>query len=205
MTEAECITVLQIEKLSGRKRRLRFDNADDCIVYLSEIRGLALEEGREISIQTYQYLIRDVIGKRAKKRALHLLEQMDRTEQQLREKLLTSGYPQICVDSAIDYVKSFHYLDDRRYAQNFTRYRKENLSRMQIQQKLMTKGVARDLIADAIESEYDTDESLHIRKILEKKHFSAEKADDGEFRRVYNYLMRRGFRSTDILEEMKHI
>ena len=142
---------------------------------------------------------------RAKKRALHLLERMDRTEQQLRDKLKASDYPEDVIEEAIEYVKSFHYLDDVRYAENFTRYRKESMSRQQIKQKLMMKGVDRDIIANAIEEEYDVDESVHIRSILEKKHFSSDTADDGEFRRVYNYLLRRGFRSNDILKEMKCI
>lgn len=143
------------------------------------------------------------ISIRAKKRALHLLERMDRTEQQLREKLMASDYPEEVVEEAIAYVKSFHYIDDKRYAENFTRYRKESLSRQQIKQKLMMKGVDRDTIALAIEEEYDADERVHIRKLLEKKHFDGDSKDEGEFRRVYNYLLRRGFRSNDILKEMK--
>ena len=140
---------------------------------------------------------------RAKKRALHLLERMDRTEHQLREKLRELDYPEEVVEEAIEYVKSFHYLDDERYAETFTRYKKEGLSRQQIKQKLMQKGVSRDIIENALEEEYDVDESVHIRKILEKKRFSYETADEGEFRRVYSYLLRRGFRSNDILKEMK--
>ena len=141
---------------------------------------------------------------RAKKRALHLLERMDRTEHQLREKLRASDYPDEVVEEVIEYVKSFHYLDDERDAENFTRYKKENMSRQQIKQKLMLKGVSKDIISNAIEEEYDVDESVHIRKLLEKKHFSNKDSDDGEFRRVYNYLLRRGFRSSDILKEMKY-
>lgn len=142
---------------------------------------------------------------RAKKRALHLLERMDRTEHQLREKLRASDYPEEVVEEAIEYVKSFHYIDDERYAENFTRYKKENMSRQQIKQKLMLKGVSKDIIANAIDEEYDVDESVHIRNLLAKKHFSNENSDDTEFRRVYNYLLRRGFRSSDILKEMKFV
>lgn len=204
MTNMEYIQVAQIEKLDKGKRRIRFENGASCIVYYSEIKNLNLQEGAYISLETYEHIFHEVVGKRAKKRALHLLEQMDRTEQQLREKLLASEYPETCIAAAIEYVKSFHYLDDQRYAETFTRYRKEKLSRQQIKQKLMMKGVSRDIIADVIEEEYDVDETVHIRSILEKKHFSCENADDGEFRRVYNYLLRRGFRSNDILKEMKH-
>lgn len=140
---------------------------------------------------------------RAKKRALHLLERMDRTEHQLREKLKASDYPDEVVEEVIAYVKSFHYIDDERYAETFTRYKKDKMSRQQIKQKLIQKGVSRELIENAIEAEYDVDESVHIRSLLEKKHFSYEQADEVEFRRVYSYLLRRGFRSNDILREMK--
>jgi len=203
MMSAEMIQITSLEKLEKGKRRIRFENGESCIVYFSEIRGLHLEENAYISWEMYEKILKDIVGKRAKKRALHLLEQMDRTEQQLREKLMLSEYPDRCVDDAIAYVKSFHYLDDERYAETFTRYKKDKLSRQQIKQKLMMKGVSRDIISNAIEEEYDVDETVHIRNILEKKHFSNVTADDGEFRRVYNYLLRRGFRSNDILKEMK--
>lgn len=200
---AETIQLTRFEKLEKGKRRIRFENGESCIVYYSEIRGLHLEEGTYISHEVYEKIFKEIVGKRAKKRALHLLEQMDRTEQQLREKLMVSEYPVRCIDEAIEYVKSFHYLDDERYAETFTRYKKDKMSRQQIKQKLMMKGVSRDIISNAIEEEYDVDETVHIRGILEKKGFSSETADGGEFRRVYNYLLRRGFRSSDILKEMK--
>ena len=203
MMSTESIQITRFEKLEKGKRRIRFENGESCIVYYSEIRGLHLEEDTYVSYEIYEKLFKDIVGKRAKKRALHLLEQLDRTEQQLREKLMASEYPVRCVDDAIEYVKSFHYLDDERYAETFTRYKKDKMSRQQIKQKLMMKGVSRDIISNAIEEEYDVDESVHIRSILEKKRFSSETADDGEFRRVYNYLLRRGFRSNDILKEMK--
>ena len=205
MNNSNCIKIVQIEKLDKGKRRIRFENGESCIVYYSEIRGLHLEEDAYVSYEIYEKLFKEVVGKRAKKRALHLLEQMDRTEQQLREKLMASEYPVRCIDDAIEYVKSFHYLDDERYAQTFTRYKKDKMSRQQIKQKLMMKGVSREIVSEAIEEEYDVDETVHIRSILEKKHFSNETADEGEFRRVYNYLLRRGFRSNDILKEMKCI
>lgn len=204
MTETNAfVQISQIEKLGKGKYKLHFENGNTIWVYGYEIRGMHLEEGHYISEAVYQHIFKDIVGKRAKKRALHLLEQMERTEHQLRDKLMASDYPKECIEDAIAYVKSFHYLDDKRYAETFTRYSKEKLSRGQIKQKLMTKGIARDTIEFAIEEEYDADESEHIRKLLEKKHFDGKSKDEGEFRRVYNYLLRRGFRSNDILKEMR--
>lgn len=199
------VRIERFENLGKGKYQIFFENGNHCWVYGYEIRGMHLEEGSYISESEYQHIYREIIGKRAKKRALHLLENMDRTEKQLRDKLLASDYPEECVEAAIEYVKSYHYIDDLRYASTYTRYAKEKLSRGQIKQKLMMKGVPKEMIEHAIEEEYDTDESDHIRKLLEKKKFGASSADEGEFRRVYNYLLRRGFHSNDILREMKSL
>lgn len=202
--QTSTILVTRVEKLGNGKRKIYFEDVENLVLYYSETRGCKIEEGSVISKEMYEYLLKEVVGKRAKKRALYLLEQMDRTEQQLRDKLLSSEYPMECIEGAIAYVKSFHYLDDERYAETFTRYKKEKMSRQQIKQKLMMKGISRDIISNAIEEEYDVDESVHIRSLLEKKHFCSVNADEGEFRRVYNYLLRRGFRSSDVLKEMNH-
>lgn len=197
------IRICDVESLGRGKYRIQFDNGVTGLLYGSEIRGMQLEPETYVSEEQYQQLIQDIIGKRAKKRALHLLERMDRSEQQLREKLLASEYPESCVEDAINYVKRFHYVDDTRYAENFIRCSKERMSRQQIKQKLMTKGISRDIVNKAVECEYDVEESEHIRRLLAKKYYNVDTCDDREFRRVYQYLLRRGFRSTDILREMK--
>ena len=199
----EFVRVCKVEKRDKGKYCICFETGIHCLVYGYEIRGMKLEEDTYISKEQYQHIVKEIVGKRAKKRAMHLLERMDRTEHQLREKLMSSDYPEECVDDAIAYVKGFHYLDDSRYAENFTRYSKEKLSRQQIKQKLISKGIAKDLIEDAIDSEYDADERMHIRKLLEKKHFDSSNCDESEFRRIYQYILRRGFHSNDILKEMK--
>lgn len=197
------IQIQEFQSLGKGKYRVCFDTGVVCQVYGSEIRGMKLEAEAYISEEQYQLIMKEIVGKRAKKRALHLLEQMDRTEQQLREKLTRAEYPAECIDDAIAYVKSFHYLDDTRYALTYTRYSQEKYSREQIKQKLMAKGIDRQIIGSAIESEYEADESEHIHRLLDKKHYDAEAVDEGESRRVYQYLLRRGFRSNDILKAMK--
>ena len=55
----------------------------------------------------------------------------------------------------------------------------------------------------ALEEEYSGEESAQIARLLEKRKFVAEEADEREFQRTYQYLLRRGFRSSDILKVMK--
>ena len=183
------IEITGYENIGKGKYRTTFDNGTTCVLYRTEAVRYSIMEGAFISEADYEKLITEVVGKRAKKRALHLLEQMDRSERKLREKLTQGGYPDCCVDAAIDYVKSFHYLDDYRFASTYVRYHQDSLSRRQLEQKLMTKGIGRDDINCAIDSEYTADEEKHIAKLLEKKHYDPDNCDEKEFRRIYQFLM----------------
>lgn len=165
---------------------------------------LDLKEGSQLSQAQYDYILYEIVAKRAKKRVLYLLEKMDRTEQQIREKLKANEYPDCCIEIAIAYAKSFHYLDDYRYACNFVRYHMEKYSRMQIKQKLLSKGISRDDIERAIEAEYISEEKEQIRALLQKKKFQGQTSNTPEFRKIYQFLLRRGFSSSDILKEMNN-
>lgn len=197
------IIVKEIEAVGKGRYRVKFDTGVTCLLYRKEMSSFSIEKGKKITAQQYQELLEEVVGKRAKKRALHLLEQMDRTEKQLRDKLLANEYPQSCIDEAIAYVKGFHYLDDSRYASNYVRFSQEKMSRVQMKQKLMQKGIASSVIANAIEEEYVADEMEQIMALLRKRKFVPEEADEKEFQRTYQYVMRRGFKSSDILKAMK--
>lgn len=197
------IIVKEIEAVGKGRYRVKFDTGVTCLLYRKEMSSFSIEKGKKITAQQYQELLEEVVGKRAKKRALHLLEQMDRTEKQLRDKLLANEYPQSCIDGAIAYVKGFHYLDDSRYASNYVRFSQEKMSRVQMKQKLMQKGIASSVIADAIEEGYVADEMEQIMALLQKRKFVPEEADEKEFQRTYQYVMRRGFKSSDILKAMK--
>ena len=194
------IIVKEIEAVGKGRYRVQFDTGVTCLLYRKEMSSFSIEKGKKITAQQYQELLEEVVGKRAKKRALHLLEQMDRTEKQLRDKLLANEYPQSCIDGAIAYVKGFHYLDDSRYASNYVRFSQEKMSRVQMKQKLMQKGIASSVIADAIEEGYVADEMEQIMALLQKRKFVPEEADEKEFQRTYQYVMRRGFKSSDILK-----
>lgn len=91
------------------------------------------------------------------------------TEQQLREKLKQGGYPQACIDLALEYVKSFHYVDDYRYACTYINYRQDRMSRYQLKVKLYGKGVPGEVIDRALEECYEGDEQEQIIHLLEKK------------------------------------
>ena len=141
--------------------------------------------------------------RRARHRALHILERSDRTEQELRAKL-ERNYRAEAVEDAISYVKQYHYLDDRRYAVNYLNSRGRVKSRRQVEQELLyKKGISKEILEEARTEAEPQDEREQIRRWMEKKQIHPETADPKELRRFYLFLMRRGFRSEDILSELR--
>ena len=141
--------------------------------------------------------------RRARHRALHILERSDRTEQELRAKL-ERNYRAEAVEDAISYVKQYHYLDDRRYAVNYLNSRGRVKSRRQVEQELLyKKGISKEILEEPRTVAEPQDEREQIRRWMEKKQIHPETADPNELRRFYLFLMRRGFRSEDILSELR--
>ncbi len=200
MQQIQIVSVIPQEK--GR-RRIRFENGVEILLYRNECRKYQIEEQGYLPEQVYREILDEVIGVRATKRALHLLEKMDRTRKQLYEKLKQNGYPEECIESAISYAESYHYIDDLRYAENYIRYHQKDKSRQRLRMDLQRKGVSKADIEAALEKEYENRELEQIRLLLVKKKFSPSSADQKEKNRICQFLLRRGFRGSDISHVMR--
>ena len=147
--------------------------------------------------------------KDATRKAMRLLEHMDRTEKGLRDKLRQSGFSPDAVDAALAYVQSYGYIDDSRYARTYIAYRMDSKSRQKIIQELIGKGVYKETAVAAWEEEAalnSPDERTLLVRTVEKKYAPGTELDEKEMRRLYGYLVRRGFQFSDIssvLEEME--
>ena len=144
-----------------------------------------------------------VLTKRAKLRAMHLLESMDRTRAELERKLQAGEYPREAVEAALAYVESFGYLDDRRYARHYVECKKEGRGKARLKMELAQKGVDRSIIEEVLEEAELDDCRDTIRELVRKRRRGSGPMDDRERQRIYGYLMRKGFSSSDILSVLK--
>ena len=131
-----------------------------------------------------------------------ILKYMDRTEQELRQKLKQAEYTESITESAIEYVKMFHYLDDKRFAANYIRYKKDTKSKRQLQTELMQKGIRKEFIEQAFEEEYD-DEDLAIQKAIAKKTMDIDSLSQEEKKKLASSLYRKGFKMDKIQKYIK--
>ncbi len=199
--------IAEIRKLSRGRSLVCLEDQEQFPLYQKEVSAFDLREGQELTGEISAEIFNELLPKRCRARAMYLLEQMDRTEVQLREKLRQSYYPQAIIDDAIEYVKGYHYIDDLRYARMYLRDHASSKSMRQMKQELYKKGISKEITeqaaAEAAEDEEFPNEETQIRALLKKRHYDPATKDRKEQQRIYAYLARRGFGSSAIRHVMQ--
>lgn len=195
--------ITKIQALTKQKYRIFLDGESAFAVYKGELSRYHLEEGAVLPPEVYEELVNRVLKKRATLRAMHILESTDKTEAQLRRKLEESEYPKEAVESAIAYVTSYGYLDDRRYAEHYIEWKKQGKGKARLKMELVQKGISREIIEEVLESTDFGETREMIRQIILKKRKTDIPMNEKEKQRLYGFLMRKGFSSSDILAVMR--
>ena len=92
----QVMSVVPLEKGKGQNPVCNWRT--EVVLYKGEIRKLGIEEGCVVTEAVYDKILNEILGKRAIKRAMHLLEKQDRTERQLYDKLKQNGYPEVVLN-----------------------------------------------------------------------------------------------------------
>ena len=137
----------------------------------------------------------------AKQRAMRKLLARDRSQQELEGLLKKEGFGEEEIREALSYVKSFGYVNDRRYAENYVMSAGRKKSRTALRSFLRDKGISSDALSQSLAS-LPEEEGPLIRELLEKKAGPPHKLEDKELRRFFAYLARRGFFIGDIRREL---
>ena len=109
------------------------------------------------------------------------------------------------MDRVVERLIELKYLSDERYAQDYTRLRKENqaLGRRRVAQDLAVKGVSKELASATLEAAYgETDEVALARTYCERKRIQ-QPVEQKEVVRVMNRLMRAGYSSGAIFKLLR--
>ena len=193
-------SVREISSTRNKRSEVTVDGALRFVLYDAELRKYGISEGEELDDAVIDEIMNDLLPLRAKKRAMNLLKERDYTEAKLREKLIEGGYPEEVTVVALEYVKSYGYVDDERYAESYVRYRMESEPRRKLEIKLIEKGVDRDIVSSVMERCYEETgddeedpETAQIRKLMSKKNFDPKTADYEDKQKFMAMAVRRGY------------
>ena len=131
--------------------------------------ALSLHEGETISEEQIKNHKAASDFERARSRALWYLSRLDHSEKALTEKLVRAGFSSEISKSAVNRIKQSGLLNDealcKRLAESFLN---QNLSLRQTEQKLVLKGLPRDLVKSVL-SEKAVEPKKQITALVQKK------------------------------------
>ena len=200
------MTVTRIEELSRSRCKIYLEDSFAFVLYKGELRLFGVREQEELSEESYREIMQ-VLPKRATLRCMNLLQSRAYTESKLRSKLKEGGYPQESIDSALAYVKSYHYVDDLQFAKDYIVNQAGKKSKRVLEQDLIARGVSRDEIeaafAEAAEKGDGPDELALAQMWLAQKRYDPAQADFAEKRKVAAFLSRKGICAETIRKAME--
>lgn len=139
--------------------------------------------------------------------ALRLITFRDRTEKELREKLSEKGYEETKIEEEIEFLKSYGYIDDKRYASRFISdaIKIKKWGKLRIRTELLRRGIKEDDFFFVLEEALCEGSTDVIEEEIKRRFKNSDLSNIKERRRIFNFFLRRGFNSTDIKGEINRV
>lgn len=184
--------VKAVVPVDKRKCKVFLEGDFAFVLYKSEAARFHIEEGNDLPAKTYEMIEEEKLLKRARDRALYLLQSQGRTQAEMIKKLKDDGYSQSVTERVLSFLQEYHFIDDNAYTENYIHVNKGRKSKRQITYELQQKGVDRDQIRQMLE-ENPVDEEETVRALLKKKTGGRIPEDKKEIQKLAAFLGRKGF------------
>lgn len=154
--------------------------------------------GQTLTSTEYEHLLERLQLDQAKFKALDLISRGNKSEKEIRERLMRAEYSSYIVEEVIVFLKKYHYIDDqalaRRYIESKSKYAHKSLR--QIQTELYKKGIYMNNLRTYYE-EAEKQEEENINYFLDKFKYNPE-WDSKQKQKIINRLLTRGFQYSQI-------
>lgn len=197
------MSVLTLRPGKGSKVHLLLDGAYAMTVDSDFVAFSGLYENMELSDEALISLTREVNARRAFNKASDLLSARDHSEKELLQKLRQKGYGD-GAEEALAKLKDYGYLDDARFASRFAAelQRVKHYGKRRIEQELLRKGVARDVIAETLDG-MTFDES-DLAALIERR-YAWQLGDEKGIAKTVAALQRRGYGMREIKDALERL
>lgn len=191
--------ITNIEPFKGKTLRIDFDEGEPAFINAEVVSDKGLSKGMTLTPEQWEDVVYANDLRRARERALYLLDYKDYSYIMMFKKL-SENYPeQICYD-VCDRLAELGIINDRRFAEGLARKYMEvkYFGYFRAVQEMKLKGLSKELIEEAL-APYSDSESVRgrIKELIEKKYLRRLDTEDG-VKKVKNALVRQGYSYADI-------
>lgn len=191
--------ITEIKKIGrGDRYSIFIDDVFDGTLEAEILVKHKLKTGNEIDEEQWRQIKLENGKLSAFSRAVGYIEKSLKTQKQLQTYLKEKGFLQESIDDAVQKLKEYGYIDDKVYAENYIKTYKDKKGKIKLKFDLLSKGVAADVIEEALQEFVDEDEQYAACEKLLKKYVKNKPQDIKLKSKAYAHLFSKGF-SGDII------
>lgn len=201
--------ITRIERVPGRPRyriyiddSCRFTVEEDVLIKCGLTKGMTVDPDRLASI------LESEEWSRARRLALRYLATRRRTSRELEQMLQRKGVSPVHIEAILGEFQRFRYLDDRAFARDWVEERRsrKGFGTARIRRELEEKGVAEELIAEALGEVEEEDEFRLALEVAESRLSRMRSLPWPVLeRRLGRQLLNRGFSPAIVLEVLERV
>ena len=130
----------------------------------------------------------------AMNRALSILSYRARAKGELRERLTRAGYARETVVVVVARLEELGYLDDEEFARNLVREEaRKKYGPRRVLGDLRRAGIDEEVAREVLEEEFMKRSEYQTALAIVQRRYNRRERSDAQARRVYGFLMRRGY------------
>ncbi|MGI6255092.1 MAG: regulatory protein RecX [Acutalibacter sp.] len=164
-----------------------------------------LKPGDTLSPEELEDLVERSDVRRAREKAMYLLEHRSHSKRELTEKVARSGASREAAQAAADRLEELGLIDDGAYARDLARelVERKRYGLRRVRQELARKGIRRELVEEILAPYGEDGDSFreNMTQVLERK-YPQWREDEKTRRRAIAALQRLGYSYDQIRETM---
>lgn len=199
-------TITKIEVQKKNKNRVSvFLNNEYTFSCSSElVYSYKLKVGNKVDLEYLKELAQEDNFLCCKNDALRVIEKSYKTEKEMYDKLINRDYDEIVVKKTLEFLKSYSFVDDFKYAELYIKEKIKSQGKNKIKYSLLKKGIDEKLVKEKL-SQIDSDIEYSVAKTLAEKKYELIKKTEKDSRKQYkklgDYLIRNGY-DTEIVSSI---
>lgn len=203
------ITEVQVQKKNSHRYSL-FSGSEFLVgVSESTYTKLNLKKGVVITPSLFDEILSSEEEYAARDYFFRILSRRDHSRKELKDKAYKKGYSGSYIDDILDEFEQKGYIDDRAFARAYTeeKFKLNSWGPHKIRTQLFKKGIKKE-IADACIAESFGEEDVYesMRQLIEKKRKRyLREPQEKRRKKVFDFLMRKGYDSENILKYMDEL
>lgn len=191
--------ITEISKYKGSTMCVIFGDGERIYIHEKILSEYHLKEGINVPQEAVEEIVAANDYRRARERALYLLDVRDYSFMELYQKLEKNYDEDICIRVCKN-MAELRLINDRRYAESLARqlFEVKRVGMFKAKQELKRRGLSDKIIEEVTEPYADEEESFSRLEELVERKYERYLTDEKGVKKVKNALLRQGYRYSEI-------